>query len=64
MACYLHLSHESLNQSGQTMVWARSQTVVISQTHRLVSQERLSPRAGTSVFIDLVPIMLSGEQWF
>ncbi len=26
--------------------------VVISQTHWLVSQERLSPRAGTSVFIE------------
>ena len=38
--------------------------VVISQTHRLVSQERLSPKAGTSVFIDLIPIMPSGEQWF
>ncbi len=38
--------------------------VVISQTHGLVSQERLSPRAGTSVFIDLIPIMPSGEWWF
>ncbi len=38
--------------------------VVISQTHRLASQERLSPRAGTSVFIDLIPITPSGEQWF
>ncbi len=28
--------------------------VVISQTHRLVSQERLSPRVGTSIFIDLI----------
>ncbi len=39
-------------------------SVVISQTHRLVSQERLSLRVGTSVFIDLIPIMPSGEQWF
>ncbi len=38
--------------------------VVISQTHRLVSQERLSPRVGTSVFIDLIPITPAGEQWF
>ena len=38
--------------------------VVISQTHWLVSQERLSPRAGTSVFIDLFPITPSGEWWF
>ncbi len=38
--------------------------VVISQTHWFVSQERLSPRAGTSVFIDLIPIMPSGERWF
>ena len=38
--------------------------VVISQTHRLVSQERLFPRVGTSIFIDLIPIMPSGEQWF
>ncbi len=30
-------------------------------THGLVSQERLSLRAGTSVFIDLFPIMPSGE---
>ncbi len=37
---------------------------VISQTHRLVSQERLSPRAGTSIFIDLIPITPSGEWWF
>ena len=37
---------------------------MISQTRRLVSQERLSPRAGTSVFIDLIPITPSGEQWF
>ncbi len=37
--------------------------VVISQTHWLVSQERLSPRAGTSIFIDL-PITPSGEWWF
>ena len=36
--------------------------VVISQTHTLVSQERLSPRVGTSIFIDLIPIMPSGEQ--
>ncbi len=41
----------------------RDFTVVISQTHWLVSQERLSPRVGTSVFIDL-PIMPSGERWF
>ena len=38
--------------------------VVISQTRWLVSQERLSPRAGTSLFIDLFPITPSGEQWF
>ncbi len=37
--------------------------VVISQTHWLVSQERLSLRVGTSIFINL-PIMPSGEQWF
>ena len=38
--------------------------VVISQKHWLVSQERLSPRAATSVFIDLIPITPSGERWF
>ncbi len=38
--------------------------VVISQTHWLVSQERLSPRAGTSVFVDLHPNTPSGERWF
>ena len=38
--------------------------VVISQTYRLVSQERLSPRAGNSAFIDLIPITPSGEWWF
>ncbi len=38
--------------------------VVISQTHRLVSQERLFPGAGTSVSIDLIPITPSGEWWF
>ncbi len=37
---------------------------VISQTHWLVSQERLSPRTGTSIFIDLFPITLSGKWWF
>ncbi len=35
--------------------------VVISQTNRLVSQERLRPGAGTSVFIDLIPIITSSE---
>ncbi len=38
-------------------------SVVISQTHWLVSQERLSPRAGTSVFIEYT-VLISGEQWF
>ncbi len=38
--------------------------VAISQTHWLVSQERLSPRVGTSVFIDLIPCTPSGEWWF
>ncbi len=42
----------------------RPWAVVILQTHRLVSQERLSPRAGTSIFIDLIPITPSGEWWF
>ena len=37
--------------------------VVISQTHWLVSQERLSPRAGTSVFIDYT-VLPSMRQWF
>ncbi len=39
---------EILNIAMIFMPW---HTVVISQTHWLVSQERLSPRAGTSVFI-------------
>ncbi len=39
-------------------------SVVVSQTHWLVSQERLSLRVGTSVFIDLFPITPSGEWWF
>ncbi len=37
--------------------------VVISQTHWLVSQERLSPRVGTSVFI-MYTVVPSGERWF
>ncbi len=65
--------NENLNQSSQVLqrcskrmslgVIMRS-FVVISQTHRLVSQERLSPRVGTSIFIDLHSIMPSGEWWF
>ncbi len=58
--------------SGWKLAWHADRTfqlvpgpgqthVVISQTHRLVSQERLSPRAGTS---DLIPITPSSEQWF
>ncbi len=41
------------------------QLVVISQTHWLVSQERLSPRAGTSVFImyTVVPSGGSGSKF-
>ncbi len=35
--------------------------VVISQTHWLVSQERLSPRAGTSVFIEYT-VVPSGKR--
>ena len=38
--------------------------VVISQTHWLVSQGRLSPREGTSVFIDLFFSGAICEQWF
>ncbi len=34
---------------------------VENQSFRLVSQERLFLRAGTSVFIDLIPIIPSGE---
>ncbi len=34
--------------------------VVISQTHGLVSQERLPPQAGTSVFIDLSVVLSLG----
>ncbi len=37
--------------------------VVISQTHWLVSQERLSPRVGTSVFIGYT-VLTSSERWF
>ncbi len=52
-----HLSPNELNN------WQYLFFVVISQTHWLVSQERLSLKVGTSVFIDL-PITPSGEQWF
>ncbi len=56
---YFGLSHSQLG------FWNLGfQIVVISQTHWLVSQERLSLRAGTSIFIDLFPVMPSGEQWF
>ncbi len=34
--------------------------VVISQTHWLVSQERLSPRAGTSIFIEYTVVPSGG----
>ncbi len=55
------LSENTPACSVENQDWTNS--VVVSQTHWLVSQERLSPRAGTSVFIDL-PITPSGEQWF
>ncbi len=47
--------------SNHLSTFASASFVVISQTHWLVSQERLFLRVGTSVFIDLIPIMPSGE---
>ncbi len=41
----------SEEQENNQRVVSDLSDVVISQTHWLVSQERLSPRAGTSVFI-------------
>ncbi len=41
----------------------RKQRVVISQTRWLVSQERLSPRVGTSVFI-MYTVLPAMRQWF
>ncbi len=52
-----------MQNRGESWCPAARLIVVISQTHWLVSQERLSPRAGSSVFIDL-PITPSGEWWF
>ncbi len=51
----------SINTFGFLKIEHNTQAtpVVISQTHWLVSQERLSPRAGTSVFIDSVAPSIS-----
>ncbi len=49
--CFMFSGHAP--QQGIPLTPRMSQNVVISQTHWLVSQERLSPKAGTSVFIDL-----------
>ncbi len=67
---HLQTVPRSLDSPG---CWNGRFNMTISQTHWLVSQERLSPRARTPVFIDLFPItpsidlfpiMPSGEWWF
>ncbi len=47
--------------SARGKPWSWSCCVVISQTHWLVSQERLSPRAGTSVFIEYTVVPSGGS---
>ncbi len=52
-----------LSCSGSPLPFNLPWIVVISQTRWLVSQERLSPRAGTSVFIEYT-VVPSMRQWF